>query len=169
MFLFRAVVGWPGYFVCADGSLWSTRLGNELRRLSTPVATNGYQVVVLCRSENNVIERKTFYLHQLVAVAFLGARSDDHEEIRHLDGVKTNCVVSNLSWGTRKQNAADREAHGRTFHGSAHPLAKLTEKTVLEARRRTAAGESMNTLCKELGVSVGTLSPAVHRKTWKHI
>lgn len=39
------------------------------------------------------------------------------QEVRHLDGDKRNTAPSNLVWGTARENAADRERHGRTARG----------------------------------------------------
>ena len=43
--------------------------------------------------------------------------------LRHLDGNKTNPHADNLAWGTQKENAADRERHGKTSRGSKHSAA----------------------------------------------
>lgn len=56
---------------------------------------------------------KTRYIHELVLLAFEGERpsSDERSEIRHLDGDKTNNCLSNLKYGTTRENAADRALH----------------------------------------------------------
>jgi hypothetical protein len=56
---------------------------------------------------------KTVYVHELVLLAFVGPRPviEDRSEIRHLDGDKFNNQLSNLTYGTVKENAADRKLH----------------------------------------------------------
>jgi hypothetical protein len=56
---------------------------------------------------------KTTYVHELVLLAFEGDRpaSIDRSEIRHLDGNKLNNKLSNLKYGTIKENVADRKLH----------------------------------------------------------
>ena len=56
---------------------------------------------------------KTVYVHELVLLAFEGPRPpmDERCEIRHLDGDKFNNQLSNLTYGTVKENAADRKLH----------------------------------------------------------
>jgi hypothetical protein len=56
---------------------------------------------------------RTVYVHELVLLAFVGPRPPMEErcEIRHLDGDKTNNNLSNLKYGTVKENAADRKLH----------------------------------------------------------
>ena len=56
---------------------------------------------------------RTVYVHELVLLAFVGPRPamDERCEIRHLDGDKTNNHLSNLKYGTVKENAADRKLH----------------------------------------------------------
>ena len=56
---------------------------------------------------------KTVYTHELVLLAFEGQRPDlgSRCEIRHLDGVKTNNTLSNLKYGTVKENYDDRKLH----------------------------------------------------------
>lgn len=56
---------------------------------------------------------KTRYVHELVMLAFEGERPtlDGRCEIRHLDGNEMNNQLSNLKYGTTKENAADRKLH----------------------------------------------------------
>ena len=56
---------------------------------------------------------KTAYTHELVLLAFEGYRPemDERCEIRHLDGDKTNNRLTNLKYGTTKENMADRKLH----------------------------------------------------------
>lgn len=56
---------------------------------------------------------KTMYIHELVLLAFEGVRPkiEARSEIRHLDGDKLNNKLSNLKYGTTKENVADRKLH----------------------------------------------------------
>ena len=56
---------------------------------------------------------KTMYTHELVLLAFEGARPKFNErcEIRHLDGNKLNNTLDNLKYGTISENVADRKLH----------------------------------------------------------
>ena len=58
---------------------------------------------------------KTTYVHELVLLAFEGLRPkmDGRCEIRHLDGDKLNNALSNLKYGTVKENAEDRKLHAQ--------------------------------------------------------
>ncbi len=51
--------------------------------------------------------------------------------------------------------------------GEAHPLHKLTAAQVAAIRRRYAAGERVKDLAREHGVTPGTISSAVHYRTWQ--
>jgi hypothetical protein len=50
-------------------------------------------------------------VHRLVLEAFVGPAPEGHEA-RHIDDVKTNCRLTNLAWGTRAENLADRTKNG---------------------------------------------------------
>jgi hypothetical protein len=56
---------------------------------------------------------KTTYVHELVLLAFEGPRPKivSRSEIRHLDGDRFNNALTNLKYGTVKENAADRKLH----------------------------------------------------------
>jgi hypothetical protein len=53
--------------------------------------------------------------------------------------------------------------------GTGNPGAKLTEAQVREMRERVAAGAKQRHIAREYGISEGSLSSIVNRKTWTHI
>ena len=116
------IPGWPGYVATRDGRIFSESnwRGYGLRELRQDVDRHGYPSVRLTPMFGR---RKRLKVHALVATAFLGARPSPAHEVRHLDGNPLNNAAENLAWGTRAENAADRERHGRTSRGEAHSIA----------------------------------------------
>lgn len=55
-------------------------------------------------------------VHSLVMQAFVGPPPEGLE-VRHLDGVPSNNVRSNLKYGTRSENIEDDYRHGVRKHG----------------------------------------------------
>lgn len=107
-------------------------------------------------------------VHQLVAQAFIGPRPDGME-VRHLDGRPENNGVSNLAWGSRKENQHDRWAHGTDNRGERHGLSKLTEADIGVIRAERLAGTSAAALAERYGVSHATISRASTGSGWSHI
>lgn len=60
---------------------------------------NGYEYVTLCVNG----QRKKFYVHRLVAIAFI-PNPKSYEQVNHKDGNKSNNKVDNLEWCTQKEN-----------------------------------------------------------------
>lgn len=100
--------------VYSVGFNWS---GYGSRELHQSLNSDGYQSVRLTFKGL----RKRYAVHVLVAHVFIGNRPEG-KQLRHLDGNKLNNVVSNLRYGRAKQNADDREYHGRTSRGNKHSL-----------------------------------------------
>lgn len=101
--------------------------------------------------------------------AFKGPRAVEHDEARHLDGDKTNSVLSNLEWGSCLENAHDRKRHGTQVEGEDVINAVLTEAAVVDIRRRSSLGESYSSIARRYQCSPGTVRFAVVRYTWKHV
>lgn len=145
----------PGYVVTRDGRVFSTGTnwrGYGVRELAAQPNSHGYlrvRCLVLdeARFPREVV-RRSFFVHEIVAEAFLPERPPGHE-VRHLNGDRTDNRVDNLAWGTRQDNADDREAHGRTARGTPTRLeATMPEPTAptnaeLVEQVREALGESM--------------------------
>lgn len=85
---------------------------------SVPPNTREYPAVMLRHSG----VRKRVAVHRLVAINFIGLPPFAGAEVRHLDGNHLNPRADNLAWGTRTDNAADRERHGTTARGLRHGL-----------------------------------------------
>jgi len=112
----------PGYRVTDDGKVYSCDhnwRGYGERELSQLPHKDGYLSVRLTIGGR----RKRFAVHRLVASGFLPERPSQVHEVRHLDGDKLNNAARNLAWGTPKENADDRERHGKTSRGASHSLA----------------------------------------------
>lgn len=85
----------------------------------------GYATVRLSRAA----KKRSCYVHRLVAAAFHGAGKPG-DEVCHRDGQKLNNAATNLYWGSRTQNMADRGRLGEAASGERHGQAKLTAQQV---------------------------------------
>lgn len=120
----------PGYRVTPDGRVFSLATnwrGYGEREMQQTPNDDGYPSVRILVNG----KRKRMAVHVLVAREYLGPRPSPKHEVRHLDGDKGNANVGNLAWGTAKENADDRERHGRTSRGLRH---STFIKAGLEAR-----------------------------------
>lgn len=107
------------YEVTPNGRVFSIAhnwRGYGRREMRQALNADGYPSVRLTING----KRRRFAVHRLVALAYLSPRPSEQHEIRHLDGDKINNHAANLAWGTRQDNAADRERHGRTSRGPTH-------------------------------------------------
>lgn len=117
----RDIPGWEKQYSVSDkGEVRSLPRTNRFSRSGKPsyrripgrvlkkqVSPNGYLKVSLTKS----LRREQPFIHDLVLLAFKGPKPD-HLQVRHLDGKKENNWAENLAYGTAKENAQDRAAHG---------------------------------------------------------
>lgn len=128
----RTIPSEPRYKVSSDGLV---QFAGSSQPRKPYICTRGYQYVgYLCDGK-----RRTRTIHRMVAEAFLGSCPEGCE-VRHLDGNPSNNSLSNLAYGTKRENAADREAHGRTARGEKNGNAKLSDALASEIRDAYAAG-----------------------------
>lgn len=173
----RRVENWPAYEVSDQGRVrgyWQRggyrREGYEPRFklepiiLSQSVGTNDYLRVNL-RHPGKVCVK---HIHSLVLETFVGPRPEGLEG-RHLDGDKFKNFLSNLCWGTPKENRLDAIRHGTFLMGGRHPNARLFESEVSEIRRLRETGLFLKTIAGTFDVSVVTVSRICSGKRWQHI
>jgi hypothetical protein len=124
---YREIPSIVNYVAGVDGHIYSTRHRWGLREVPRLVKSwpdeDGYPHVHL--SIDGV--RRNFVVHVLIAQAWI-SRPEGRVEVRHKDGSRDNNAPDNLCWGTTKENADDRERHGRTVRGSRVASSKLTKR-----------------------------------------
>lgn len=145
--IWKDVRGFEGlYKISSAGRVWSVPRKDGLGRnvggklLKARTNNRGYWVV---RLYQNGIERG-FYLHRLVAIAFID-NPKGLKEINHMDENKRNNKVSNLEWCTRQYN---------NTYGSMTIKKQKKVKQYSLNRRFIAEHESISKAHKTTGASV---------------
>lgn len=156
---FKPIKKLPGYVVGDDGSVWSSRRGNEWRNRVPTTDRNRYLRINLSHKGR----KRAFFVHTLILSAFIGSRPKNHETA-HNNGIRDDNRLSNLRWATKKENCADQ-----VIHGTRQGVSKLTTAQVKEIRVRCANQESGPLLAHEFGVSYSAIYAIATRKYWKHV
>ncbi len=92
----RFVNDFPSYAVTRDGRIWSFKSKGWLK---PKIRKDKYKSVSL----SNEGKRKGFYVHRIVASAFL-PNPLNFPVVNHIDGDKGNNNVENLEWCTNSHN-----------------------------------------------------------------
>jgi hypothetical protein len=168
----RDIVAAPGYQVSSFGGVRSID-----RSLAVSGQTRRYRARIIAPTSNQyghlkvplriaVGKPKMFYVHALVAAAFIGPRPSGME-VAHNDGNPANNRIDNLRYATPTQNQADKRIHGTHGAGEAHPAALLSEADVQAIRGKLAAGIPQKALAAEYGVARTTISAISTGRSWK--
>lgn len=165
----RPIPGHLRYGASGDGRIWSRSRG-PWRQLATSLDSSG-------RPKVNITGGKTFLVHTLVALTFLGARPAKYD-IDHKDGNQQNCAVSNLEYCTRSQNmtraikAARQPRSAATFRGFKCTRTTRKGRVHLERRRAGAIELGIRQIPKHpnYGVTVdGQAWSFAKRQTWRKL
>ncbi|GAC1393242.1 MAG: hypothetical protein NVS3B10_00380 [Polyangiales bacterium] len=163
----RAIPGWHGYFAGADGKIYSEKAwrGVAWREISAAGRDrDGYPRVQLSPGRGHLTV--SLAVHRLIAVAWLGPRPSAEHQVCHLDGDRTNNAPANLRWGTAKDNADDRERHGRTSRGERSGASKLTESEARQIKSLVVAGANQSAIARQVGVCVATVNHIATGRNW---
>ncbi|AHC56576.1 hypothetical protein JJJA_0060 [Achromobacter phage JWDelta] len=172
--VWTSVVGFTGYEVSDLGNVRTTRSKNgkgtcEPRPL-LPRAIVGkiYHRVTLTDASGNRVDRK---VHLLVLEAFRGPRPAPEMDGCHRDGNAHHNELSNLYWGTKRENAQDRVDHGTQVRGDTHPLSVLTEQQVMEIKQALPTWKRGmgRTFAKRFGVCESAITSVKLGRTWSHV
>lgn len=87
-------------------------------------------------------DKALFYVHRLVAFAWL-KRKPHHNTVMHLDDNPMNNCLDNLKWGTQKENMHDVYNKGRKKPGVDR---KYSTDLIWEVFKRRERGESISSI-----------------------
>lgn len=102
---------------------------HKIRGLTPTDNGNGYKIVGMPIDTDTGIKNKNFYVHRLVATAFI-SNPERKPEINHKDHNRANNNASNLEWVTDKENT------NYSAHLMCHPRSKSVTRGI--AHRKNA-------------------------------
>lgn len=137
-----------------------TRSGHILKQQTS----NKYNHIMLSLGQRRI---KQFYVHVLVAEAFLGPKKDG-DEVNHIDLNKRNNRSDNLEYLNRLGNVAHAISNGHYAHGVKHGMAKLSEDDV-RAILASKGALTRNQLAEKYGVHEGHVKAIWSRRVWRHV
>ena len=167
----RTVAGYYGaYEISSDGlvrRVAGSRGCSADRLIKSRVGNAGYRTVRLCFNG----KLKSLSVHRLLLEAFVGPPPSPAHQCNHKDGNKLNNTLTNLEWVTPKENIQHMLSMGLRNEpaGENHALAKVTDKDVMEIRRRYALGHRHGDLAKEFGLAPGHVMDIARGVKWKHL
>lgn len=150
---YRDIAGFPGYRVGNDGSVWSCRTkhgkpSTSWRRRAARDSGLGYLQVVL--SLNGVAYSR--YVHRLVLEAFVGPCPEGMQCCHGPDFTRSNNCLSNLRWGTREENDAERRC------------VKLSAEDVEQMAALRRDGMTLRAIGEKYGVRRPTVAKRLARR-----
>ncbi len=142
---------------------------------------------------------KRFLAHRLALLLSSESPAEGLLALHRCVASRSCCNPSHLYWGTHKQNAADREAQGRTSRGvtsgptlhpermargqlhgrqtkpertargERHGNARYTDTTIRTVRLLRKRGYSYENIAKEVGIPSGSVGGIVRGEAWVHV
>jgi hypothetical protein len=144
------------YYINEQGDVFNSKG----RKLVPRLHTGGYLRVNLCRDGLH----KDFYIHRLVAFAYLD-NPNNYNEVNHKDSDKKNNLVSNLEWCNGSMNHHHSLFAGTKTRGEDSSRSKLTEREVREIR--DIVNPDTKGLSIKYQVTRGCIRLILKRKTWR--
>ena len=163
----KTIDRFPSYEVSSDG-LVRRRLGGRGAVIGKVINWHTHTSTGYPDIRFSVNRRQTAMpVHRIVAAAFLGSRPEGMQ-IRHLDGNKMNNCVSNLCYGTAKENNQDKVKHGTSSKGIWNPMSKLTHDQVLKIRGMNGQTKAKHA-AQIFGLHESTVYRIWNKKYWSHL
>lgn len=169
------IPGFPGYDIYTHGNVRTYRSPNgrgAFKDVPRPVRQSkpkgkDYFRISLSYGDGHCHKK----VHTLVLTTFRGERPSPQHDGCHDDGDTGNNHLSNLYWGTKKENAQDRIRHGTQSRGSNSGMSKLTDEQVAEIVAHIPhwkKGDGRKFAIK-FGVGDSAISAIKLGQTWRHV
>lgn len=136
--------------------------GKEVKQRPIP---SGYMVVTLGPRNKRTYVR----MHRIIAYSIHGEDIFKTDCVRHLNDVRHDNNVDNLSPGTYAQNFEDRSKLSRQTlaDSGGKSRRKLSESQVVNLKRDRKSGYTYRQLCDKYGIAKSTISYIINNKTYR--
>jgi hypothetical protein len=165
--VWKPILEWPRYEASSLGRIRHART-QRVRALHWNMRFRGWQLSLEQYVGRGVYRRRTFFVHQLVGLAFLGPCPPAHE-VNHKDNDQQHNAADNLEYLTHRGNMEYAARQGRMARGERAPTHKLTEQQVRQIRalyRKGVRGCGAPALGKRFGVAAQSIDAIIQRRHW---
>lgn len=149
------------------------RFKNEWTALTNRSKVSGYPHLSYRHKDDE--SHQDVFIHVLVLENFVGPSPFLGAKARHKDDNKSNNNLSNLEWGTNRENMDDAKKNGKIKVGDNHLQSKITGSMVTEARKLVKSGMKITRIYDMfvdkfgLDMTKGGFYQAVRGKSWRHL
>lgn len=166
--IWKAVDGLDGYEISSCGRLRSVDRIVKTKRGIKYFYKGTLKKVTLSPAgyKRTLIRGKNFTIHRLVLTTFCGKRKEK-QVCRHLDNDCLNNHISNLKWGSQKENMDDKRAHGTYQIGDLASNNKLKMKDVEKIFELKKTNISDQKIASMFGVARSTITAVRIGQNWK--
>jgi len=120
--------------------------------------------------------QKELLVHNCVAIIFLGDRSSEGLQVKHLDGNKLNNSMENLYWGTPQEVAYEikirkrnKVLYSRHLKVENDKRSKLKEADIYGIRELNSNGIPQKEIAAFFNTSRAIISNIVSRRSWAYL
>lgn len=111
---------------------------------------------------------KNILLHRARLKAFRGEPPTDKPKCLHIDGNARNNDLTNLRWGSHRENMADLAKHG-SLRGINNASAKINEEMALSLYVLSQLELVCPEILAELHITAAQVSAIKARRAWRHV
>jgi len=172
--IWKDIPGYEGFYQISNKGRVKSLVFKDYKRekiLKYCKNINRYSTRFFIDLKRNCIKER-FYIHQLVALAFIGP-CPEGMEVCHNDGNAENNCAENLRYGTHQENMRDMIRHG-TNNGKGPAGEKngnsiLTDNQVKEIIQQINDGINFEQIANNFNVSIPVISNIKCKRLWKHL
>ena len=157
-------IDWLEYEVSSLGNvrrIVKTTHKNYKRLLKPSNTKNGYKLVSL----SSPTKKKYYLVHRLVYESFNGKQ--EHLDVCHNDGSRTNNALENLRSDTRKGNMADIVKHNTHIRGERCGTNKYKTEQIIEFKKDLKNGMNVRQASIKHNIPCPTGYGIANNVTWK--
>lgn len=165
--IFKDIEGYEGLYQISNlGRVYGVVRGDYKK--SVCKNSSGYHQFNLSRNS----KVKSFRVHRLVAIHFVEGRTEDRNQVNHIDGDKSNNRADNLEWATAEENTRHAYETGLIdpLSGEECHYSKLTKAEVRGIRKLAKYfSYSHREIAETYNVSRSAIQKVISGESWRNV